>query len=121
MQVERRQFKRYVIEENGFEVFSRKLGTMGKLKDISKGGLAYQYVPVDADVITSEVIDILGKNLERFFLQGLICERIYDISELATDRAFTGAQIRLRGLEFTELSEKQQQKVGDLIGKYTTG
>ena len=121
MQIERRQFERYVVEENGFEVFSRKLGTMGKLKDISKGGLAYQYVPVDGDVTTSELIDILGKNLERFYLQGLVCERIYDITELAADRTFTGTPIRLRGLEFTGLSEKQRQKVAGLIGKYTTG
>ena len=121
MEVEQRRFKRYVVEENKYEVFSRELGITGNLKDISEGGLAYQYVPDDGEGFKSEVIDILGKNLERFYLHGLVCMRIYDITELAMDRAFTGAEIRLRGLEFTGLSEKQRQKVTDMIGESTTG
>ena len=121
MEVEQRRFKRYVVQENKYEVFSRELGITGNLKDISEGGLAYHYVPIDGGGSLSEVIDILGKNLERFYLQGLICERIYDVTELAADRTFTGIKIRLKGLEFTGLSERQRQKVVKLIGKYETG
>ena len=121
MEVEQRRFKRYVVEEDKYEVFSRELGITGILRDISERGLAYQYVPIDGGGSTSEIIDILGKNLERLYLPGLVCRRIYDITELATAQTFTGTQIRLRGLEFNGLTEKQQKKVAELVRKYDTG
>ena len=121
MQIEQRRFKRYVVEENKYEIFSRELGITGNLRDISEGGLAYQYIPDDGGGSTSEIIDILGKNLERLYLPGLVCKRIYDIKELAAARTYKGMEIRLRGMEFTGLSEKQHQKVVDLIRKYETG
>jgi len=106
-----------VVLENGFEVISRELKITGKLKDISDGGLSYQYTPIVGVGGDSEVVDILGKGSDRFFLSGLFCKRVYDITELAADRTFTGADIRLRGLEFTGLSDKQKQKVAELIAK----
>ena len=110
-----------MVKENKYEIFSRELGINGTLKDISEGGLAYQYVPDDGNGSISEVIDILGKNLERLYLPGLVCKRIYDIKELAAARTFKGIELRLRGLEFTDLTEKQQKKVADLVRKYDTG
>jgi hypothetical protein len=121
LEVEQRQFKRYVVLENEYEVFSRELGIIGNLKDISEGGLAYQYVPIDGGGSLSEVIDILGKAPDRTYLQGLVCKRIYDILEFAADRTFKGMEIRLRGLEFNGLSDKQRHKVAELIGKCETG
>jgi PilZ domain len=120
LQVERRRFKRYVVHENGFEVFSRQLKIQGKLKDISEGGLAYQYTPFNGEATLSEVIDVLSLGPERLYMQGLVCKRIYDIVVLSEDRGFRGIKTRLRGLEFDGLSEKQRQKVVGLIGGYET-
>ena len=121
MQVERRRFKRFVVNENGFEVFSRQLGIQGTLKDISQGGLSYHYTPFNGEITLSEIIDILSTGPERLYLQGLVCKRIYDIVVLSEDKSFRGTKTRLRGLEFDALSEKQQQKVMGLIEKYETG
>ena len=121
MQVERRRFKRYVVNENGFEVFSRQLKIQGKLKDISQKGLSYQYTPFNREQSLSEVIDILGTSPERMYIQGLVCKRIYDIVVLSEARGFRGIKTRLRGLEFDGLTEKQKKKVMCLIGGYETG
>ena len=117
MEIERRQFKRHVVQEHGFEVFSAELEITGNLKDISEGGFAYQYTPINGGGGSSEVVDILGKGPDRLFLAGLVCKRIYDITELAADRTFTGAEIRLRGLEYVELTEEQKRKLEVLIKK----
>ncbi len=119
MEVERRRFKRHVVQENGFEVLSRELKINGKLKDISMGGLSNQYTPIDGGGAKSEVVDILGKGPDRFFLSGLACKRVYDITELAADRTFTGTEIRLRGLEYFGLTEEQKQKLELLLDKLT--
>ena len=117
MEIERRRFKRYVVAENGYEVFSREIKLNGKLKDISEGGLSYQYTPIIGGGSTSEAIDVLDKGLDSFCLTGLNCERIYDITDLATNRSFKGTEIRLRGLEYVILSEEQKQKLESLLDK----
>jgi hypothetical protein len=104
-----------MVQDNGFEVLSLELKIRGKLRDISKGGMSYQYTPPDGAGSTSEVIDILGKKPDRFLLAGMNCDRIYDIAELAADRTFTGAEIRLRGLEYLGLTEEQTQKLDVLM------
>ncbi len=110
-----------MIQENGLEVLSRELKITGKLKDISEGGLSYQYTPIDGGGAGSEVIDILDKDPDRFFLAGLACKRVYEITELAADRTFTGAEIRLRGLEYVGLTDEQERKLEFLLKKYETG
>jgi hypothetical protein len=117
LKVERRRFKRHIVPENGFEVSSRELKINGKLKDISKGGLSYQYTPINGGDSRSEVVDILVEGTDRFFLPGLACNRIYNITELAADRTFTGAEIRIRGLEYVGLTEEQTRKIESLIEK----
>jgi len=117
LKVERRRFKRHIIQENGFEVLSRELNISGHLQDISQGGLSYQYIPVDGGGSTSEVIGILGKKPDRFRLAWINCDRIYDIAELAAGKTFTGAETRLRGLEYIGLTEEQTQKLELLMEK----
>jgi hypothetical protein len=115
LKLEQRRFKRHVVQENGFEVLSREFKINGKLRDISEGGLSYQYTPFDRAGSESEVVDILGTGPDRFLLPGLDCKRAYDITELATGHTFSGTEIRLRGLEYTGLTEEQKQKLAVLM------
>jgi hypothetical protein len=118
LKVERRRFKRHIIQENGFEVLSRELRIKGKLKDISRGGLAYQCPPPDGAEVESETVDILGKGSDPFYLPGLSCKRVYEIAELAADRTFTGAEIRLRGLEYVRLTDEQKRDLGFFLTNF---
>ncbi len=121
MEIERRKFARYIVQENGFEVLSRDLKVVGKLKNISRGGLAYQYTPADGKEIEPEIVDILGKSPDPFYLQGLVCQTVYDISELAADQTFTGAEIRVTGLQYIKLTENQERKLDFLFYNYVIG
>jgi hypothetical protein len=120
MSAEQRRFKRYTVKSDGLDVVSRDLNVVGKLKNINRGGLAYQYAPVNGTKPDSEMIDILGKGPDRFHVSGISCKAVYDISELAADQTFTGAEIRLRGLEFTGLTEEQNEMLDFLLEQYVT-
>ena len=120
MEIERRRFTRYNAEGEGYEVFSRESGIHGRLKDISKGGLAYQYQPVNG-VPASEVVDILVRDSEKISLQKLTCRTIYDVVELAADRTFRGTEIRLRGLEYINLSDDQERDLENLLKSLRNG
>jgi hypothetical protein len=110
-----------MVQENGLEVSRRQLGVVGTLKNISRGGLAYQYTPANGEDIEAEIVDILGRGPDPFYLSGLACRTIYDISQLAEGKTFTGAKIRVRGLEYIVLTEKQKQKLDLLLYNYVIG
>ena len=115
---ERRQHPRYRIPEGDFEVFSRDTNITGKLNNISLGGLAFQYSPIEGRRAESETIDIMAKSPDPFFLPSVACKTRYDISVLAEDQTFTGAAIRLTGVQFFKLDEEQARKLKLFIKKY---
>jgi hypothetical protein len=115
---ERRQHPRYPVREGEFEVFSHDSKIMGKLNNISQGGLAFQYSPVEGRNAESETIDIMAKSPDPFFLPSVACRTMYDISVLAEDRTFTGAAARLCGVKFVGLQNDQTQKLAHFIKKY---
>jgi len=115
---ERRQHPRYGVREGELEVFSHDSKIMGKLNNISQGGLAFQYSPVEGCKAESATIDIMAKSPDPFFLPSVACRTIYDIIMLAEDRTFTGAATRLTGVQFFKLDEEQEQKLKLFFKKY---
>ena len=47
MNVERRKFDRHAVSKNLFFVFNHDSTEMAEIKDISKGGLKFEYFPVE--------------------------------------------------------------------------
>jgi len=118
VKAEQRQHPRYRIRDMEFHVFSHGIQISGTLANISKGGLAFQFEPGPGKMTECRAIDILGPGPDRFYLSGIACRRIYDIGVLAEGRTFTGAECRLRGVQFTDLTDAQIQKLTDLIDHY---
>jgi hypothetical protein len=118
MKADQRQHPRYRIRDTEFHVFNQGNQTTGKLVNISNGGLAFQFRPEPGKKIEYRAIDILGPEPDRFYLPGIACRSIYNISVLAEDQSFKGAENRLCGLQFIDLTEEQTQKLTTLIDRY---
>ena len=118
VEAERRQHPRYRVREGKFEVFSRDSKIIGKLHDISQGGLVFQYTPAGGKRAESETIDIMAKSPDLLYLPSVACRTMYDISALAEDQTFTGAATRLCGVKFVRLNKDQKQKLVLFIKKY---
>jgi hypothetical protein len=108
LEAEKRQHRRLSVRDDGFEIFSRETKITGKLENISKSGLAFCYTPVGDDKAESDTIDIMATGPARFYLSGLDCRKVYDISMLDEDQTFTGAETRLCGLEFISIENNHQ-------------
>lgn len=108
MEAERRQHRRYSVRNDGIEIFSRETKLVGKLENISKSGLAFCYIPAGDEKAESDTIDVMATGPARFYLSGLVCRKVYDISDLAEDQNFTGAETRLCGLEFVRIESAQK-------------
>jgi hypothetical protein len=118
VEAERRQHLRYRVREGKFEVFSRDSKIIGKLHNISEGGLVFQYTPAGVEKAESETIDIMAKSPDLFYLPAVACRAMYDITALAEDQSFTGAATRLCGVKFVSLNKEHKQKLAHFIKKY---
>ena len=105
---ERRKHRRCDVRDDRIEIFSRETKIIGKLENISRTGLAFHYVPIRGEKTETETIDIMATGPARFYLAGLVCRRIYDISALDEEKTFSGVETRLCGLEFIRIENHYQ-------------
>jgi hypothetical protein len=108
LKAERRQHRRHSVRDDGFEIFSRETKIIGKLENISQTGLAFHYALVCNEKTECDTIDIMATGPARFYLSGLVCRMVYDISALDEDLTFTGTEGRLCGLEFISMENNHQ-------------
>ena len=85
------------------------------VKDISKGGLAFEYSPEAGESFESESIDIVEMDYDRFYLPKIACETVYDIPTLIQGRSFRGGERRIRGLKFVDLNKEQEDELDILL------
>lgn len=117
MKAEQRQHHRYPMRDAVFYVFGRGGRLTGRLVNIGKGGLAFQFVPGQEETVDCRAIDILGPEPARLHVAGIVCRKVYEISALAEDQTFTGAETRLCGLQFIDLTGEQSQKLTAIIDR----
>jgi hypothetical protein len=108
LEAEKRKRPRHSVRDEGIEIFNRETKITGKLENISKKGLAFRYTPLRGEKAESSTIDIMATGPAQFYLSGLVCRKIYDISALDEDQTFTGADTRLCGLEFVIIEDDLQ-------------
>lgn len=118
MKADQRQHPRYRIRDTEFHVFGHGTQITGKLVNVSQGGVAFEFTPEPGKKAACLAIDIMGPEPDRFYISGIACRTIYDIGALAEDQTFTGAETRLRGVQFIDLSDEQTQKLTALIDRY---
>lgn len=115
MKAERKQYNRYRLVPDSLYVFVHNSTIPWEIRDISKGGLSFQYTPIPDEEIRSEIIDIMGSNWNENGLSNIPCSVIYDHLVLSEDRRFSGRQKRRRGLKFGELTETQARSLELLL------
>jgi hypothetical protein len=118
MKSERRKAIRYIAKGNGFYIFNHDSKIAGKLIDISKGGLAYQYKPIKGKKLESNLYDIIRAGSQRFYLFDIICKTIYDTSDPIVNQSSTDTERRRRGLQYGKLTENQIGKFELLLRNY---
>jgi hypothetical protein len=117
MAVERRKFKRHGAPESGYFVFDHDTSEMARIKDVSLGGLKFEYLSLANAIIEWRLIDIFGIKGSRFHLFGIPCKQIYSIAELSENKTFSGSRSRTSGLKFINLTGDQQTKLESLINQ----
>lgn len=118
MEDDRREFKRFVFTKDEIQILSDNPILFGKLKDISKGGLSFQYTPITGVKMATDSINILPRGNDEYNLYHIKCQIIYNISSAEEDKSITGYERRKCGIKYYWLKEKQNNNLELLLNHY---
>ena len=120
MNTERRRFRRFSADDRSFACLRPHFAKLGKINDISRGGLAFEYIRSQGSKEESSAIDIFLSG-DRFYLPKMPCRVIYDLQIGEDLTSISDFQVRRSGVKFGQLTEKQEHKLKLFLNTYSTG
>jgi hypothetical protein len=115
MQNEQRKSVRHPVRSRTFSIFSNYSPIKGWVKDISKEGMAFEYIPADDCERDSKIRLIVADDAIPLYISGLVCKVIYDIKINDSDRQFKGTCARRCGVQYEKLDAEMQENLLDLL------
>jgi hypothetical protein len=119
MERERRKYRRLSVTDLAFAVFMPNYSKLGKITDISKGGLAIEYVAEEVLNDGSSHIDIFfaGGGL---YMAGIPIKTIHDIRCQKPTKMISSIKVRRCGLQFGELTQEQEAQLDFFLENHTS-
>lgn len=116
--IEKRKHRRFEAKDGSFVVVWPDFSKQGQIIDISKGGLAFQYI-ADEEETKGEgaELDILLQDIS-FYLERVPFKTAYDI-EIQNQSTYVPLKMRRMGVEFGELTPNQTALLDYFIKNYT--
>lgn len=114
-----RSHQRFRVKEGAYAALKDDYNILGTIKDISKGGLSFQYFVREKKVSGSLTIDIF-RNGKEFYLKNIPFKITSDFPE-SSKVPFSTIMLRNCGGKFSVLTAKQMSKLDHFIKNYTLG
>ena len=113
---EKRNQKRFTVQEGAFAALKNHSFRLGVIKDISRGGLAVHYVANGNLLHGSVMIDCLFKE-GHSYLQDVPVKIISDL-EVDDRPLFSSISMRRCGIQFKEMTASRMSQVERFIENY---
>jgi len=117
-QKERRKYQRYQVKDLAIAVTNKPTSQIGRIVNISKGGMAVRYVDHNDWLENADAIDILINS--NFFMTNIPIHNVSDF-KVKNQVSFSIINERQCCLQFGSLSPEHEVKLDEFIQKYTTG
>jgi hypothetical protein len=119
---ENRKFKRFCVPEGKVFLLNHFSAKIGWVKNLSIGGLSFEFLCKQGAVVNSEVIDLFSYDYNQMFLAGLPCHKVYEIEKNGTfETPEDNRKTKLCGLEFMNLDSHQKTRIESLINTHLNG
>lgn len=117
--MEKRKYKRYFGKEGAFAAFLRpgELINLGKIIDISMGGLCVRYLATKPVDTAPTGIKIFGSNGRFIHVDRVECKIIYDIE--IPEGSWDQLSTRRCGVQFENLSIRHKSMLQEFIAHFT--
>jgi len=121
MNAERRKKKRRKPEDMTFVAMRPEFTRLGRILDINKEGLCFQYMAKEAQRgnAASADIDIFTGGSE-YYMAGVPCRLIYDAEIRKKMAYFTDVEYRRCGLQFLKLTKEQSDLLEFYLKNHTS-
>jgi hypothetical protein len=110
---DRRKDERFQTEKNTYAVLRARGSKLGRVIDISKGGLAFRYVSVGQRLKGPLELDLLSHQYD-YRIDKIPIKIITDL-ELANKKAFKSTTLKRVGVQFGKLTREQKSKLEHFI------
>ena len=117
MRIERRRHKRFRIDELTFLIFRPEFQHLGKIKDISEGGVSFERLDLEEgnDHELDGEIDIFSSG-GSFYASGIQCKTVWEIDVLENSAFLFNLRVgRHCGLRFVDLTDEQRSQISSFL------
>ena len=114
---ERRKHKRFKVKQGAFAVASPEYNKLGQIKDISEGGIAFQFIEDGEQTKDSHELEIFS-NVDDFYIKKIPVKTVLDF-ELENTISSDSTPMRQVCMKFGKLNYPQRLLLGFFIQKYT--
>jgi len=114
--VERRIHKRFQVDNSALVLLGWYYEEVGRIMDISMGGVAFRYTPHGEEQNESDVTIVLSET--NFYLHDLPAKTISDF-ELVGKTPTTSTTERRRGVQFVRPTDHQKSQIEFFINNYS--
>jgi hypothetical protein len=114
---ERRKHKRFKVKEGAFAVAWPDNNKLGPIKDISEGGIAFQFIEDGEQTKGSPEVEIFS-TVDDFYMKKLPVRTVLDF-ELETTVSLNPTPMRQLSMKFGKLNHPQKLLLSFFIQKYT--
>ena len=124
MRSERRKYTRFLAEEDVYAALGANFAKVGKIKDISIGGLAFEYVDYTENFVQDSSSATIFHSLDEFHLPNLACRLICNLVITAEndDPQFKRQYaIHRCAIQFGDITAKQRKQLEFFINQCTCG
>jgi len=124
MRSERRKYTRFLAEEDVYAALGINFTKVGKLKDISIGGLAFEYIDCTENCDQDSSRVAIFHSHSEFHLPDLACRLICNLAIYAEDedpQLNWQYVIHRCAIQFGDIAAKQRKQLEFFINHYTCG
>jgi hypothetical protein len=118
-QADRRQSTRFKVNGDFYLTFWPSLDRIGRLKDVSGGGVSFEYAVFDNKEKVDDVeVNVFSARPDYFMLWRVACKVVYDTR--IEQPTLSGVETRRCGLQFQTLSNQQSDQLKVLLRQYAS-
>jgi c-di-GMP-binding flagellar brake protein YcgR len=123
MVAEQRKYTRFSVPDNAYAALGPTFTKVGKIKDISIGGLALEYL-TDEDIgLENTQVDVFLRG-EEFHISKIPCQLVYDLTlELSEGNQVSANNLMRKrcGVRFRTLTKNRRKQLEQFIATHTNG
>ena len=122
MVAERRKYVRFLAHPKAYAALGSSFTKIGKIRDISMGGLAFEYYGSVEDLSQFDSRITIFIIVNNFYLENIPCQMISDLPKCGSNKTpvlSANYVVKRCGLQFTTISEDQRQRIEYFLNNHT--